>query len=445
MDVVIGANGEMGIGAAAQLHVACACEHLSEIPHGIIGHHFYEEDVSLAVAARHRRSRRAAPGRPRPRRRAERRRAAELRVSAGVQVFLYPEELEHVEPEALAAQVLELGCDAVSVAVAYHRGRRVFPRHRRVSVLTRTTLYVEPERARYGALVPEGVSHRAAAAVSRGVRTERSAVPRVGRRAPQRCACGRASRRGGAVARRVDRGPQPLPVRSRGGRVRRRARGRRRRAARARVRRPRGGVLPRLGALVHADARARAALGAGAPARHAVLLRLVPRVARAGGGGTRACGRRAAVRRHRQWTRRTSGACGRTRRRRGAARRGGRRQPSSEGGLPPCLRLRPAGAGGAPGRLTRLDCRCRRPPLRLRPACGSDLQERFAGLRALAGRTGSVSTNWTAERTELAADVERLAAAGAEGLALYNLTLVPEAGLDAFRAAAHAFRAGVAA
>ena len=49
MDVVIGANGEMGIGAAAQLHVACACEHLSEIPHGIIGHHFYEEDVSLAV------------------------------------------------------------------------------------------------------------------------------------------------------------------------------------------------------------------------------------------------------------------------------------------------------------------------------------------------------------------------------------------------------------
>jgi L-Ala-D/L-Glu epimerase / N-acetyl-D-glutamate racemase len=49
MDVVIGANGEMGIGAAAQLHVACACEYLSKIPHGIIGHHFYEEDTSLAV------------------------------------------------------------------------------------------------------------------------------------------------------------------------------------------------------------------------------------------------------------------------------------------------------------------------------------------------------------------------------------------------------------
>lgn len=49
MDVVIGANGEMGIGAAAQLHVACACERLSEIPHGIIAHHFYEEEPTLAT------------------------------------------------------------------------------------------------------------------------------------------------------------------------------------------------------------------------------------------------------------------------------------------------------------------------------------------------------------------------------------------------------------
>lgn len=47
MAVVIGANGEMGIGAAAQLHVACACEQLGPIPHGITGHHFYEEDGSL--------------------------------------------------------------------------------------------------------------------------------------------------------------------------------------------------------------------------------------------------------------------------------------------------------------------------------------------------------------------------------------------------------------
>jgi L-alanine-DL-glutamate epimerase-like enolase superfamily enzyme len=45
--VVIGSNGEMDLGAAAQLHVACACEELGTIPCGIIGHHFYEDDSSL--------------------------------------------------------------------------------------------------------------------------------------------------------------------------------------------------------------------------------------------------------------------------------------------------------------------------------------------------------------------------------------------------------------
>ncbi len=48
LEVVIGANGEMGLGAAAQLHVACACEQLSAIPCGITGQHFYEEDPTLA-------------------------------------------------------------------------------------------------------------------------------------------------------------------------------------------------------------------------------------------------------------------------------------------------------------------------------------------------------------------------------------------------------------
>lgn len=47
MDAVVGANGEMGLGAAAQLHVACACERISEIPHGITGQHFYEEEPTL--------------------------------------------------------------------------------------------------------------------------------------------------------------------------------------------------------------------------------------------------------------------------------------------------------------------------------------------------------------------------------------------------------------
>lgn len=47
LEVVIGANGEMGLGAAAQLHVACACERLGSIPCGITGHHFYEEEPTL--------------------------------------------------------------------------------------------------------------------------------------------------------------------------------------------------------------------------------------------------------------------------------------------------------------------------------------------------------------------------------------------------------------
>jgi L-alanine-DL-glutamate epimerase-like enolase superfamily enzyme len=50
LEVVIGSNGEMGIGAAAQIHVACACERLGSIPCGIIGHHFYEDEPTLEAA-----------------------------------------------------------------------------------------------------------------------------------------------------------------------------------------------------------------------------------------------------------------------------------------------------------------------------------------------------------------------------------------------------------
>jgi L-alanine-DL-glutamate epimerase-like enolase superfamily enzyme len=46
LGVVIGSNGELGIGAAAQLHVACALSGLSlDIPSDIIGAHYYDEDV----------------------------------------------------------------------------------------------------------------------------------------------------------------------------------------------------------------------------------------------------------------------------------------------------------------------------------------------------------------------------------------------------------------
>ena len=42
---LVGSNGEFGLGAAAQIHVACACERLASIPCDIIGHHYYDEDV----------------------------------------------------------------------------------------------------------------------------------------------------------------------------------------------------------------------------------------------------------------------------------------------------------------------------------------------------------------------------------------------------------------
>jgi L-alanine-DL-glutamate epimerase-like enolase superfamily enzyme len=45
LEVVIGSNGELGLGAAAQLHVAAALPELSAIPSDIIGAHYYAEDV----------------------------------------------------------------------------------------------------------------------------------------------------------------------------------------------------------------------------------------------------------------------------------------------------------------------------------------------------------------------------------------------------------------
>lgn len=46
VESLIGSNGEFGLGAAAQLHVACALASLSrEFPSDIIGAHYYTEDV----------------------------------------------------------------------------------------------------------------------------------------------------------------------------------------------------------------------------------------------------------------------------------------------------------------------------------------------------------------------------------------------------------------
>ncbi|GGM61841.1 mandelate racemase/muconate lactonizing enzyme family protein [Dactylosporangium sucinum] len=49
LEILLGSNGEQGIGAAAQLHVACASPGLSSaIPSDIIGAHYYDEDILAA-------------------------------------------------------------------------------------------------------------------------------------------------------------------------------------------------------------------------------------------------------------------------------------------------------------------------------------------------------------------------------------------------------------
>jgi muconate cycloisomerase len=45
LGALIGSNGELGLGAAAQVQVACAAERLSGFPSDIIGHHYYDEDI----------------------------------------------------------------------------------------------------------------------------------------------------------------------------------------------------------------------------------------------------------------------------------------------------------------------------------------------------------------------------------------------------------------
>jgi L-alanine-DL-glutamate epimerase-like enolase superfamily enzyme len=51
IESLIGSNGEMGLGAAAQIHVACAASRLSPFPSDIIGHHYYDEDVLVEPVA----------------------------------------------------------------------------------------------------------------------------------------------------------------------------------------------------------------------------------------------------------------------------------------------------------------------------------------------------------------------------------------------------------
>ena len=216
-------------------------------------------------------------------------------MNGGVQVFLYPEELDHTAPDELA-QVLELGCDAVSVSVAYHRARRVFPRHGRVSVLTRSTLYIEPDRSRYGSLVPDGARWEALlrfreACDRAGVRFRAWVVGlhngELAAGTPKRRrACWTARPLGTASAPRL---PRPWSTWPRSPATSPRSSAQRRSTSRP--------ASTRLGARVHPHPVARAALRARPAARRPVLLRVLSRAPRRRRGGAGTCGRRAAVRR----------------------------------------------------------------------------------------------------------------------------------------------------
>jgi hypothetical protein len=98
-----------------------------------------------------------------------------------------------------------------------------------------------------------------------------------------------------------------------------------------------------------------------------------------------------------------------------------------------------AAAGASPDSLTAADA----VGIGLGTASGADAVAQFTTLAAVAGnRPASASMNWAPERTPetFADDVRAVADAGARGVALYHLSLVPEHGLAALAAAARAAR-----
>ena len=373
----------------------------------------------------------------------------------GVQCFLFPEELEGTPADALAEQVLGLGCDAASVAVVYHRARRVLPRQARVSVLTTATTYFEPDRARYGELAP----------VPNGPAELRERLFEF------RDACGRAGLgfRAWVVALHHDALASAFPAA----------------AAQTLDGSPNGiGLCPSAPASLElvaglvADVCAQlepeavdleAALYPAWEPSYTLTLALSPlseaarllapqcfcracrdllgddadeleRRARDAAGEPFGAGRwdedleRALVAARANGAERiVAGAAA-------AAHAGGSALRIFGSGPPQQAALQ----GFSPFALAAAD----RLLLGCGPLAGQELVERFEGLRALAGGRGATaSINWVPGRTpaSMAADVERLAGAGADGLALYNLSLVPEEGLEAFRAAAAAFRSATVA
>jgi hypothetical protein len=359
-------------------------------------------------------------------------------VIAGVQVFVYPEELRATAPADLAEQIRGLDCDAVSMAIVYHRARRVFPRQRRIDVLTRTAFYLRPGNG-YGALRPAPLDGLADDVL----------------RFREACEDAALRFRAWVVALHDDRLAAEHPDA----------------AAHVLDGGPLGHSLcpssPEARAYVVALARDAATqlapdaveLEAGLyPAwepSYTLTLALQPL-----GEDERILATQCFCR----WCRELIGDGAdelEARARAGDAAVAAELAPVRSRGVGRLVgeaaeAVQAAGselrvfAGGPPEQAAAqgLSAEAFAPAdailLGCGPLRGSELTARFALLNALVDRRpATASSNWTPERgpREWAYDVAALAAEGAEGLALYNLTLVPDEGVEAMRAAARAFRA----
>jgi hypothetical protein len=361
-------------------------------------------------------------------------------VNAGVQIFLYPEELEHTSPTELVELIRHIGADTAIVAVMYHRARRVFPRHRRVSVLTVPTFYLSPDRSRYRRLAPEG---RATEGLLRFRDECRTAGLRFHAWVVALHHETLAAAHPDVAARLLDGSPAGHSLCPSSDDV--------------------ATYVAALAADVAAQLRPDAVdLEAGFyPAwepSYTLTLALEPLSDRARLLGSQCfCGHCAASMDGALEARARAAAgppfgpaaddddaiaeLGRLRASRSASLiREAARAVHAEGSL---LRVFCSGPseqaalqGVSPESVASADALL----FGCGPLGGAELLERFRALRGLAGRAATVSTNWTPERRTFAADVERLEHEGAEGIALYNLSLVPEEGIEAFRSAASSFR-----
>jgi hypothetical protein len=371
-------------------------------------------------------------------------------VTPGVQVFLYPEELSTASPAALAEQILQLGCDAASVAVVYHRARRVFPRQRCVSALASTTTYFEPELSHYGRLVPVA---NGPPELRRLLFDFRDACARAGLVFRAWIVAlhhdALAAVLPGAAAQMLDGHPNGIGLCP---------------SAAASMELVAGLVADVCAQLEPEAAELEAVLYPAWEPSYTLTLALSPLSASARLLGAQCfCGscrelfgddageleRRARAAAGEpfgagSWDDELAATLAAVRARgvgrivaaaADAAHAHGSSLRVFGSGPPEQVALQGL-SGSAVACADRLLLGCG-------PLGGGDLLNRFEALRGLVdGRTATASTNWSPSRTaaSMAADAEQLAAAGADGLALYNLSLVPDEGLEAFRLAAAAFR-----